>query len=1155
MSDVLHDGPSASLLKEKASRSDDPSTRRRHRRRRVRSNSRHQSSRRPNPNKVAKEHATTDHTRSYADIQRSKADNAVGIRFEDTPTVYERSGNSAVARRPRRPYSRQHKTRRHRRPDASTTKENLDAEAKAAARVERRRSRHSMTTVSDIKERPHRRRSRRPRSSADLERRSTLSRSSHTTGTRTERSRRSILMPSQSQSVEPEFQDTLSVPQYDTDDTKAISQPSIVTAPAHRMSFFGGLSTFRIDPIWQNRKFDEKQRKKQLKEEAQQARKEATEKRAAEREKLAQKRKVAALVEQQKRDAAKALRKQQKEDKKNEAQTAKQAKASEAYMLAQQHERERELSELGRKQRRLMSITPFRPRDPIQSARLAPLQRHLLVKTLVMMQMQTEWMSLAQRGMIGLYGYPFISRTANQERHNKWASIWQRQRVDEPLRMCAPTDEPLILRHLFQVHLRQFPGLSSAPVSFWQNRVQCLIDEFVTHALSTSRERSQLVPTHILSLIGTQYLGLFFARGIGVRGAEELRGPGLGDPGTESWGVGKQWGAGTVKRGLARPYVLTKNDVNLIDSLYDGDDFEAWQAAGRESKRVQNDFSAFKEKIIEQEDGLDEMVGYLSISNVNNLPQELQNTAEWLRIHVALMVRWLLVESPLADTIFETVRIIHSIFPYWAVRQALSVANVKHMVQLLLTIFLAQPVGSHSLLQRIVSYTFTRECSVLQKSVIDPIRRELPNVLLVNKLEKYARERTSGDVAHMEEDADKTGNDIVTTILLSNWNPPLDMTTQDHVLAMQKAYMTSPFRANLDLAYPSSTPQGQSKPEMPPWETEATVSNMADAREFALLKLYLRSLLQKHDRQCMAKWFTSSLFVQFIKDTLQHVFYRGLQAASKASDLGGRLHDFQKLIEDLLDVRRNTDNGVEHWIDLANKHHEFIYFFVHEITPVMGPVWSWCQEALDYMSLSTSDPQRPDDRRAQDIELNPDEMLEDARLSEEDAEQIIRELNDIACYSRWTKIRRELDFRRMFLLTQANNPELRMSTAMQQDMEDVDGLMSELLQKENVPFDDGTCDDVRGTERSSMPWAYFDAVDPLGQSLMAEPETPFKCKASRVGPRPPSLFYIRKLLPMFREVLIAEVPDWLDPELNGPQEPTPKNIKLSSMKLLRKTRR
>ena len=1152
MSDAWHDAPSASLLKDKASRLDAASMHRR-RRPRVKSHSRSQSSRRARPNKVSRDNATTDRRRSYADVQRSKADNAVGIRFEKAPPAYDRFVYHAEARRPRRPHSREIKSRRHKRPAARSASERHEAGTHEAVRHERRRSRHSMATVSHPTERPQRRRSRRPKSSADPDGRSTRSPTTSATEKRTERSKRSIIVPSQSLADEPVFQDGLTGPPSDTDDTQAISQPSLINTPTYRLSFLGGLSVFRSDPVKQHRKFDEKQRKKQLKEQALQARKEAQDQRAAEKEKLAQKRKVAALVEQQKRDAAKARRKQEKEDKQNAAQTARQAKASEAFMLAQQRERERELSELGRKQRRLMSITPFRPRDPSRSGpRLAPLQRHLLVKTLVMMQMQTEWQSLARRGMIGLYGYPFVFGTASPERH-KWTSMWQRQRVHEPHRMFAPTEEPLILRHLFHVHMRPFPGLSSAPPSFWQNRVQCLIDEFVTHALSTSRERSQLVPTHILSLIATQYLGLFFARGIGVRGADELRGPGWGDPGTESWGVGKQWGAGTVKRGLARPYELTKDDVDLIDSLYDGDDLVAWQAAGRESKRVQSDFSAFKEKIIEQEDGLDEMVGYLSISNVHNLPQELQNTAEGLRIHVTLMVRWLLVDSPLADTIFETVRIIHSMFPYWAVRQALSVASAKHMVQLLLTIFLAQPVGSDSLLQRIVVYTFTRECSALDASVIEPIRRELPDVVLVNKLEKYARERTSEDVAHMEEDADQTGNDILTTILLSNWDPLLDITTQDHVLAMQKAYMASPFRANLDLAYPSSTPQGQSQPATPPWETETSASSMADAREFALLKLYLRSLLQKHDRQRMAKWFSSSLFVQFIKDLLQHVFYRGLQAASKSSDLGGRLHDFQKLVEDLIDVRRHTDNGVEHWMGLAHRHHEFIYFFVHELAPVMGPVWSWCQETLDYMSLSTSDPQRPGDRRAQDIELNPDEMLEDARLTEEDTEEIVRELNDIACYSRWSKIRRELDFRRLFLKTRASNSEMRMSRAMQQDMEDLDGLMSELLQKEKVPIDDGTCDDVRGTERSSMPWAYFDTVDPLGQSLMAEPELPFKCKVSRVGPRPPSLFYIRKLLPMFREVLIAEVPDWLDPELNGPPQPTPKNIKLSSIKLLRKT--
>jgi len=423
----------------------------------------------------------------------------------------------------------------------------------------------------------------------------------------------------------------------------------------------------------------------------------------------------------------------------------------------------------------------------------------------------------------------------------------------------------------------------------------------------------------------------------------------------------------------------------------------------------------------------------------------------------------------------------------------------------------------------------------------------------------YVRDRTAEDAVRMDEDTDATGNDMLTTILLSNWDPFLDMDTQDHVLAMQKAFAASPYRTNLDLAYPSSTPQGRNKPPIPMWD--ATTVDMSNAREFALLKLLLRALLEKRDRTNLAKWFGSSVFVHFVKDSLQHVFYTGLQEASRSADLSARLADLQKLMEDFIEVRTNTDNGIEHWLGLSNRHHQSIYFFFHEIAPVLGPVWRWCQEALDFMSLSTSDPQHPDDRSAQDIEVNLDEMLQDQRLTEADVQDILREVDDMIVYSRWSKIRRELEYRRLFLLSQQHNQDGHddssmsgMSQAMREDMHDIDGLMAELLEKEGVPIDDGTCDDVRGTERRNMPWAYFDVVDPLGQAIMAEPETKYSFKPTRVSPRPPSLFHTRKLLPMFRELLVAELPDWLDPDLNGPPQPHARQLRLSSLHALRQTR-
>ena len=160
-----------------------------------------------------------------------------------------------------------------------------------------------------------------------------------------------------------------------------------------------------------------------------------------------------------------------------------------------------------------------------------------------------------------------------------------------------------------------------------------------------------------------------------------------------------------------------------------------------------SDWAAFKEKIIEQEDGLNEMTSYLTVSNVNNLPMELQNTEEWVRIHMAVIMHWLFVESPSADTIFEIVRVIHNLMPYWTVRQALSVTNAKSMVQLLLSIFLAQPAGTDSLLQRIISSAISRDVSTIQNHVVEPLRKELPNIVLVNKIELYVRDRTAEDLS------------------------------------------------------------------------------------------------------------------------------------------------------------------------------------------------------------------------------------------------------------------------------------------------------------------------------------------------------------------------------------------------------------------------
>ncbi|WFD29191.1 hypothetical protein MSPP1_000197 [Malassezia sp. CBS 17886] len=878
---------------------------------------------------------------------------------------------------------------------------------------------------------------------------------------------------------------------------------------------------------------------------------------AEEKERTAQQKASArerAELDRQQKLNEKERRRAEKEEQRAMVLREREARETEALAAARELEHKQAIAELDRQQQRLLSITPFRRREKSGDVVLTPIVRHNLLKSLVMMQMQQEWLELVRPDALSQYGYPF-SRDSS-EVHGRMQLLvrlfgGKKTRASAAADVASPLQEPLILRHMFQVHLKMLPGLNEAPISFWRKRIQRLFDEFGACSMSSSTERSEVVLTHMLSSVGTQYLGLFWARGFGVRGAGELRGPGVGDPGTEEWGVGKHWGAGTVKRGLDRPYELTADDLDLINALFFGEERGVWEAAGRESARVQGDWDASKELFIEQETGLEQLVEYLSISNVHNLPPHLHNAVEWLYIHIAVMMRWLLVESPAADDLFNFVRVVHMLFPYWPARQILKMANAQVMIQMMVSLVLAQPAGTKSLFQRVVGFVVSREINAIQREYVEPIRKEINEPVLVSKIDAYVRHKTPEETERMELESRRSGDDFLATLLLT-MEPRLDASLEAHVLDLQRCFAASPYRGRPDLAYPRNTPAGKDQPPIPGWG--ASVADSSKARLFALLKLLLREQLKRRDREQFSNLLSTSLVPNIIKDGAEILFYGAIREIASVADLSARLGDLQNLLDDAIRVRKSGDNSVQRWVEIAKKHHDFVYFFVHECAPVARPLWDWCQAGCDYMSLGTTDPNNPADRSAENLEVNLDEMLMDERLSDVDVDAILREMDDFVSWSRWNKIRRELEYRRMFLLALSPSPdglwrESLPSSRMAQAVDNVDALMSELMEDEGVTPDDGLCDRVRGTERKSMPFAFFDIVDPLGQGIPAEPESEEHRINPRVGVKPPSLDATRKLLPMFRELLVTKLPDWLDAGVSGEPAARPKEVVQSAQRL------
>lgn len=415
---------------------------------------------------------------------------------------------------------------------------------------------------------------------------------------------------------------------------------------------------------------------------------------------------------------------------------------------------------------------------------------------------------------------------------------------------------------------------------------------------STSLERSEMTKRHFFANAITRYLNGYFARGFGVRGEEELKGPGVGVPGSERWGVGKQWGKGTVKRGLDKPVRPDSELLSKIDSMFgaDGEEAKLWKLAGQESQRVKKDWSSFKESIIEKETGLEEVQQYLEISTIKNLPPQYKNAVEYARIHAAYIFRALFVEN--GDGPFNVLKGIHSLFPYWGAKQLLMYANAGTLISGILSLLLARPAGAKSLVQRVISFVLGGEMSTIQKEYIKPLKLMINDKELCDKIEAYIKRGNRAEGKTVRARAEKDGNDVLTAILLNSAGTQLSSDRVVEVKRMQKAFANSPLKADVNLAYPKDSPAAKEFTDSQ-IETFQKFSSSGGgvereyAYKFAQLKLLLRESLKVRDREQAIKVASGSLIVNIIRDSLELVFYQPIKTIAATADLSDRLGDLQ----------------------------------------------------------------------------------------------------------------------------------------------------------------------------------------------------------------------------------------------------------------------
>lgn len=109
-------------------------------------------------------------------------------------------------------------------------------------------------------------------------------------------------------------------------------------------------------------------------------------------------------------------------------------------------------------------------------------------------------------------------------------------------------------------------------------------------------------------------------------------------------------------------------------------------------------------------DGLTHIFATIKVTpNIQDLPQNYQAVFEWARISVASTIFHQFIASDNSSETFASLKRIHGLMPYFMLKAALKISNPMGMIRGVLDLFLAQPFGGRSLLQRQVMNVYAKD--------------------------------------------------------------------------------------------------------------------------------------------------------------------------------------------------------------------------------------------------------------------------------------------------------------------------------------------------------------------------------------------------------------------------------------------------------------
>ncbi|MBE3047539.1 DUF3818 domain-containing protein, partial [Candidatus Bathyarchaeota archaeon] len=272
----------------------------------------------------------------------------------------------------------------------------------------------------------------------------------------------------------------------------------------------------------------------------------------------------------------------------------------------------------------------------------------------------------------------------------------------------------------------------------------------------------------------------------------------------------------------------------------------------------------FRQDIIER-NGLTKLFEEIrEKKTISDLSIQYRKFAEWLRIEVAATIYHLFLAEDNSPELFAQLKRIHSLVPYTVLKNVIRLTNPAAVMSSILDIFLAQPFGTRSLLQRIFSLTLNDGIRSVQRAV-ESLASRIDDKIFVDKIMAFV-DSPESIKAEIRQESKEMGLDIIVGIIQSDVIEPEMLPGQTETIF------------NAYVAFNSAVENTDDKLRQ-------------GAQLYSYLKQLLKLCTRQRDKTMMLNLIEESVTLQLFRD-LFTIFYEPLVRVYKSANVYNSVSDF-----------------------------------------------------------------------------------------------------------------------------------------------------------------------------------------------------------------------------------------------------------------------